>query len=253
MPWPSIPSGRENDVVEYNKILYKGQVEEELARRQDAATAASKEAERDAERQKAAWDAEYALRKTVHDTRLEVAKAAIERGRAGAEFVRNAAAAIVTLYTGILGVAFATSAGAERLPARGVAPAVFLGLAVALSTAYVAFLTRAPSIQAPAPHSSLSVSQERRLNAFSDWASRITLSGAYFLHSAVVSLGWGVLLLPAPFLRVNNGLVWIVAAIGLVATALVAEFSREKLIRDLGQVPSPGWLLSIVNALRSRF
>jgi hypothetical protein len=125
MPWPSIPSGRENDVVEYNKILYKGQVDEELARRQDAATAASKEAERDAERQKAAWDAEYALRKTVHDTRLEVAKAAIERGRAGAEFVRNAAAAIVTLYTGILGVAFATSAGAERLPARGVAPAVF--------------------------------------------------------------------------------------------------------------------------------
>jgi hypothetical protein len=213
MTWPEPPTGYAED-RDFLKVLYEAKVEEESARRQ---------AEHESE-----GDLEVALSKSVHDARLEVAKTAIDRGHKGAEFVRNAAAAIVTLYTGLLGVTFATTNDATPFPPRGLAPAFFLGLALVCASAYAALLTRAPQIDAPAPHSQLSVFQERRLYAFVEWVSKIALARAYFLHVAVVSLGLGVILLPAPFLAIENWVVLVIAALGLVLTVTLPQLTTGR-------------------------
>jgi hypothetical protein len=204
------PPSQASNVDDFLKIRYQAAVDAALA-----------EAAHSDELRKAQFDAEHALAKSVHDARLEVAKAAIDRGHRGAEFVRNAAAAIVTLYTGILGVAFATGEDATPLPSRGVVPAVFLGIAVATASAYVGLLRRDPDTPPPVPHSTLSIFQERRLRSFVELASKIALSRAYFLHASVISLGFGVLLLPAPFIALANWVVFVLAAVALLAALLL--------------------------------
>jgi hypothetical protein len=73
-------------------------------------------------------DSEQALRQSVHQARVDVAKDAVSRSRAAADFVRNAAAALVTIYTGVIGATFAVTK--EPLPERGLVPALFLGAAI---------------------------------------------------------------------------------------------------------------------------
>jgi hypothetical protein len=220
MNGPQPPAGHADD-VEFAKIAFKGEVDEQLAQSREAAEAAAATAAQTAAIQLLSYTSEAELNKSIHDARLEVAKAAIERGQSGAEFVRNAAAAIVTLYTGILGLAFAATDPAKPLPPRGVAAAVFLGLALAFASAYAALLTSTPAAKAPTPHAQLEVFQERRLNAFVDWVSAIAFGRLYFLHASVLALGAGVLFLPAPFLAVSDCAVVVVAGVGLLATLLV--------------------------------
>jgi hypothetical protein len=185
MPWPAPPPGHEPD-PEFLKLAFQAELDAELARSQ-----------------------------AVHDARLEVAKATIERGRAGAEFVRNAAAAIVTLYTGVLGVAFAVGEDANPLPVRGLVPAVFLGLAIASASAYAALLTDVPAPRAPIPHANVDIFQERRLDAFVRWVAQIALGRVYFLHASVLTLGAGVLFLPTAFVDVANWLAFVAGGIGI--------------------------------------
>ena len=61
---------------------------------------------------------ENALDKDVQSAYLDVAKGQIDRIQARADFVEKAAAAIITLYTGVLTVVFA--AGGRALPPRGI-------------------------------------------------------------------------------------------------------------------------------------
>lgn len=206
MSWPDPPSpstGKD----ELEKARYQAQLDDELAehRADDASDAADAQLRRDL--RKTAQEAEDALNQAVHDARLEVAKAAIDRGLGGAEFVRNAAAAIVTLYTGLLGVTYATGENATTLPTRGIAPAVLLGLALACATAYAALLNQTPAAAAPKPHSDLATFQERRLNVFIGWASDIAVGRGYFLHASVFALFFGILLLPVAFIDISDQLV----------------------------------------------
>lgn len=68
---------------------------------------------------------------------LDVAKEQIGRSQARATFVAQAAAAIGTVYTAILGLAFGFIHGSERpVPATGIIPAIFIGLALVLAGAY---------------------------------------------------------------------------------------------------------------------
>jgi hypothetical protein len=195
MPWPQPPPGHELE-TDFLKLGFQGEIDAELARGN-----------------------------VVHDARLEVAKATIDRGRAGAEFVRNAAAAIVTLYTGVLGVAFAATGDATPLPSRGLVPAVFLGLAIACASAYAALLTRVPAASAPVPHANLETFQERRLDAFVAWVTQIALGRVYFLHASVLMLGVGVLFLPAAFLDIASWLVFAAGGIGLVVALVTPRFT----------------------------
>ena len=206
MGWPDPPSSS-NAPSEFEKARYQAELDDLLARHREEAAQDAADAQLRRDLRKSTQEAEDALNKSVHDARVEVAKAAIDRGTGGAEFVRNAAAAIVTLYTGLLGVTYATSEQATRFPARGIAPAVLLGLALACATAYAAMLSETPDSAAPTPHSDLTTFQERRLNVFVGWASDIAMSRAYFLHASVFALFFGILLLPVPFIEIADGLV----------------------------------------------
>lgn len=222
MSWPDppSPSAVKNEL---EKARYQAQLDDRLAehRGRELADAADAQLRRDL--QKCAQETEDALNKAVHDARLEVAKAAIDRGLSGAEFVRNAAAAIVTLYTGLLGITYATGEHAVTLPARGLAPAVLLGLALACATAYAALLNQTPAATAPKPHSDLATFQERRLNVFIGWASDIAVGRAHFLHASVFALFFGILLLPVAFVDISDDLVIFFTVVFFLSSVLLPQ------------------------------
>lgn len=114
MRWPEPPSPFEKKEA-FEQALYQAKLDDLLAQKAAAEASAAADAQLGRDLRKAAQAAEDALNKSVHDARLEVAKAAIDRGLSGAEFVRNAAAAIVTFYTGLLGVTYATGENATTL------------------------------------------------------------------------------------------------------------------------------------------
>ncbi|HEX8860432.1 MAG TPA: hypothetical protein VGC06_15350 [Actinomycetes bacterium] len=214
MTWPPIPDKRAAQDIDLLKIRYQGEVDEAKAQLRDQAAAEGRNVDEDWELEKYNWEqekaamaAEYALQKSIHDARIEIAKGSIERAHKGAEFIRNAASAIATVYTGVAGLAFASKDGL-KLPTRRVIPAIFLGLALVLSAAYVAWIRRGPDSSAPTPTSSLPEYQDRRINAFTTWVSRIALNRAYTMHAAVISLGAGVLFLPMPFIELPTWFVW---------------------------------------------
>lgn len=129
--------------------------------------------------------------------------ASVDRGRAGAEVVQKASAAIVALYTGILALTFA--AGDNPLPARGVLAPIFLGLAVVLSTAYLAYMTRSQDIASgPAAVAGVEPKTYSRLNVVTTVASRIATRRSYCLRAAVISLGVGLALIALPFITFGS-------------------------------------------------
>jgi hypothetical protein len=138
------------------------------------------------------------LNKAFHQGLMEVSKGALARSAAAAELVQKGSAAIVTLYTAVLALAFSVSD--RPLPLRGLLPAVFLGLAVAFATGYVAYVSRIPNTPGPSPSPLPEEYQLNRTNAFISWVATTALTRAMWLRRAVVSLAIGVLLLPIPFI-----------------------------------------------------
>ena len=165
---------------------------------------------------------------------IETTKGSIDRVRSGAEAVRTASAAIGTLYTGILAVAFSVSS--HPLPLRGALPALFLALSVALATGYLAYVTRGPegvdlaTVQSPdsgwtrfrrwlgrvrgvyrgsevgiraKPQPGLP-GQLTRVIFLVEWVRRQSIRRAAALQSSVIALGLGAFLLPVAFVDVPN-------------------------------------------------
>ncbi|MFF0342828.1 hypothetical protein [Kribbella sp. NPDC004875] len=158
-----------------------------------AATAAADRAEA-----KADLDADRASAAAFNDAVMTVAKGGIDRARASAEFVQKAATAIFALYTGALTLAFSVTD--NPLPARGILPSLFLGFAILLATAYLAFLTKGDKVKDPADASGTLQAQLNRARTFVQWTNTSVLNRAPLLRCAVVALGIGVVSLPAPFL-----------------------------------------------------
>jgi hypothetical protein len=96
---------------------------------------------------------ELELRGKYHEEMIKIAGGAIDRSRDSAKFVQTAAAAILTAYAALLGLVF--SAEGRPLPVRGVYAAVFLGLAVALAVAYLAFVKDTKPVKAYEPRASI--------------------------------------------------------------------------------------------------
>lgn len=134
---------------------------------------------------------------------LDIAKGAIDRSRSAAELVQKSAAAIGTLYVGILGVSFSVSN--RHLPPRGLAPAVFLGIAIILSTAYVAYLTPPEEVELGPLSTSPPERLQNRLDNFYAVIDATVERKTPWLRAAVVALGVGVVLLPAPFVSIAGG------------------------------------------------
>jgi hypothetical protein len=147
---------------------------------------------------KADLDADRAADAAFNQAVAEVAKGAIDRARAGADFVQKAASAVFALYTGALALAF--SVGDHPLPLRGILPSIFLGLAIALSSGYLAYLTDASSVSDPQPVEGTAQAQLERTRTFIAWVHASVVNRSVFLRAAVMALGVGVFVLPAPFL-----------------------------------------------------
>ena len=219
------------------KTWYEKRLDDFATDKQTETDAEVARLDRDWQAEKASIDAEIALFKAIHDARVEVAKGAIARGQAGAEFVRNASAAIVTIYTGILGLVFGKEAFAEtpaalKFPLVGLIPALFLAFALAAAAYYVAYLTRAPAVDAPIPSSSYRVLSDRRLNVFVDWVSQIALNRVYWLHAAVIALSFGVLFLPIAFTRISSVAAWVLAGLAALATLILPVYTAPETPND---------------------
>jgi hypothetical protein len=158
----------------------------------------NEQAKAHAARAQAEADTELDLLSEFHKALIEGARSGIDRSRASAETVQKAATGILALYTAVLGVSF--SVADNPLPSRGVLPAMFLGLAVVFSTAYLAYLSKPRSVQAPAPQSSLRGAAMARTRTFIEWAGAPVSRRAYWLRGSVVSLGVALMFVPAPFL-----------------------------------------------------
>jgi len=151
---------------------------------------------------KALIDAEIAADRAYQQGQIDVAKDSITRARSGAEKVQTAASAIITIYTGLLGFAFAISE--HPLPARGLIPALLAGLAIVLSTAYLAYLTEPHELVDPEPHGARREMARRRLRSFMDWTHRTSMERSYLLRSSVLALAFAVATLPAPFVTIKG-------------------------------------------------
>ncbi|HXA73393.1 MAG TPA: hypothetical protein VNV83_04050 [Acidimicrobiales bacterium] len=152
---------------------------------------------------------ERALFKSVHDAYISVASDSLQRALQRGTFVVTAASAVVTLYTGILGVRFATGKGSQLIPARGLIPALYLGAAIALSAAYVAFLKSSTVNIALLPSGIGADVAEARLRTFLFWTTSGVLNRSWAIRSAIGALALGAATLPLPFLSISDGAAWL--------------------------------------------
>jgi hypothetical protein len=129
---------------------------------------------------------------------LEIEKGAIDRSRSAADLVQKAATAIGGLYTGVVGISFSVTA--KPLPPQGFIPAIFLGLAIAMSTAYVAYVSKPSDVELDPLHTSPPMRMQARINNFFSIVSSAVQRRGYWIRASVVALGVGVFTLPAPFL-----------------------------------------------------
>lgn len=208
--WPSPPGNQH----EYGLALYQAQLQDHAAYRAHARSEKTAERERDWLRIKSRLDAEELLRHDIHQARVELAKESVERGRRGAEFVRAAASALVTIYTGVTGAAFAVTN--QPLPAHGIIPVAFLAFAIVFAAASIGWMSRPAPTPGPVPTTDLLKREIRRLNAFVDWANELASRRVYCMHAAVLDLGIGCMFLPTIFLRWSGHWPWVT---GLCAMA----------------------------------
>lgn len=193
--WPQPPS----DDVELWRLRYRAELQEVAAQRRPAPPPSDTTA---TERQKVSWEGEKELNHLFHESMLETYRGSLERARNAAELVQKSAGAIGTIYAGLIALAF--SVDKNPLPARATIPGIFLGLAIALSTAYMAYRWRPAPANGWQPHSSLPVNQIRRLRFFGRWVAEMTNRRSYALRASVIALGLGVAFLPLPFLSIDE-------------------------------------------------
>jgi hypothetical protein len=218
LPQPDISANDSKDLLEFKKLRY--QAELDIYKANHAASIALAKAEE----AKAFWQNEYTQAQAVQAAYLDVGKGALDRAAARAEFVQKAAAAVSTAYAGILALTYtATSTATSRnvLPVRGLVPAFFLGLSIALVAAYLSFLTKVgQTVQAPET-GIVPFDQLQRRNDFLEWTRRPTQKRLYALQVAILSLALGALLLPLPFLNMADKTALIIGGVGLLFILLI--------------------------------
>lgn len=170
--------------------------------------------------------------KALFDKILETATGSIDRAKNAATFVQGAAAAVATLYTGALSLVFV--AGDNPLPVRGLAPTFFLAGSVGLAAFYIAFLTKGQSIRSPSyhPNNSTATRLAIQIQKYLEWTGSAIHARRAFLQGAVISLLFGVLLLPLPFVTVPPG--YLELLIGEIPAAAI-EVDEEAVL----ELPAP--------------
>ncbi len=150
------------------------------------------------ELQKSRWESEFSLAKLFHEKVTEVATGSVERSRDSAKYLQTAAAWIATLYGTLLALVFSVTD--HPLPLRGAFPAFFLGLAVALAAAYLAFITTPRKVKMFKGGASLTEQQMNRTGYLIKWVNATVTDRRWAIRAGVLCLAFGVAFLPAPFI-----------------------------------------------------
>jgi hypothetical protein len=154
---------------------------------------------------KAVAEAEGALRSAIHAAYIEVSKAQLERVQRAADFVTTVAAGVGTIYTGLLALVYSTKEPVNPLPARGIAPGVFLALAFFFGVVNVGFVRASTKNVHILRAADTWDEQQLRLVEFMQWIGRGgQIRRAWALRVAVVCLGGAVALLPLPFVSLSR-------------------------------------------------
>src|SRR5580765_4158084 len=163
-PWPyrnsdadAWPAARGNQ-EEFNKQLDLANLE--VRKKRTDAEIANAKADR---------DAALASNQKFYEAVFDVAKGSIDRARESADFVQKGASALVAIYGAVLGVAFSVSD--RPLPARGIIPAFFLGLAVVCASYFIAWLPDADA-KADEADATGETQGEKLANTFITWVTR---------------------------------------------------------------------------------
>jgi hypothetical protein len=186
--WPELPAdwaGDEATRRKYRELILAAKIE-------IAKTKSGKED--DGPKSLADDDSERKL----HENLATLVSGSIDRARDGAKFVETAAAALGTVYTGILALSFAASD--TPLPVRGLYAAIFLGVAIVGASFYLAFIQQARSIGRMDYRGSRPEDQWRRSEYLGAWTSAVVRSRSWGLRTAVVSLAFGVMFMPLAFM-----------------------------------------------------
>jgi hypothetical protein len=144
-------------------------------------------------------DADIANLEKFNTAMYDLASSSVDRARSGAELVQKASAAIATLYGGVLALVFSVTE--NPLPVRGLLTPFFLGLAVVLSTIYIAYLRPATGFSSGSrPAVGPEPKSFQRLNTFLAVTSTVVTRRSGFLRASVISLGVGLVFIAAPFI-----------------------------------------------------
>jgi hypothetical protein len=247
LAWPPLPDVAKDDPqAEVKKLRYEAELEIVKARllaeieleKHDYQQVHTKTA---GDLEKAYWEHENALDKSVHDAYIEAAKGDLERRAARADFVQKSAAAIGTTYTAVLALSFAVAKD-TALPIRGIVPTIFLGLAIVLATAYVAFITRPTKTSEYTPTENVIVNQALRRNAFVEWVTHPSWQRSYLLNTSVISLGTGIIFLPSPYLSLTprqDFVFWSVVVVGVAFIVFGILWAGTNRIEQRRLPPSP--------------
>jgi uncharacterized membrane protein HdeD (DUF308 family) len=209
--------------LDNDKASYAEKLAELAAMYQETLNRSGALADLNIERVKASLAHDHDMTLAVHNAYLEVGKNLLDRDSNRADFVQKAAGLISTAYAGLLALKFGTDTanGAVALPLTAFVPTLFLALAILLSTAFLSFLTDPGSLNPPNYTGNSFVDQGVSRNSFILWARTGGLRRAWMLQGAVLSLAFGIVLVPAPFTRdQDSGWLLAVFLIG-IATVLL--------------------------------
>jgi hypothetical protein len=131
------------------------------------------------------------------NTMSSLAVGAVDRARGGAELVQKAAASVATVYTGILALVFSVTN--NPLPARALLAPIFLGTAVALSTAYIAYLSPSNTLVEVDIPEGFEPIVYARLQAIIDTTTKLVKRRSPLLRASVFALGVGLFSIVMPF------------------------------------------------------
>lgn len=184
--------------------------------------------------------AETALLKSIHDGYIGVIQGTLDRSVSRAQFLTATIGAVSTTYTALLGVNFAV-ANSKPAPSRALIPVLFLGLALALSALYVAFLRRTAATRQLLPTSIGGTLAEERLKTFMDWTFSGVLARAWALRTAIVAFAVGIAVMPLPFVDISDKSEKLVVALGALTIVAWAVHETISAIRkeDTAFVENP--------------
>lgn len=188
----------------------KLQVEHEraIARLTIEAANAATEAERQTEQtlvgelHKAQQEADATLNHDFHAAVIEVTKGSLDRSREGAKWLQGSATAILGIYTALLALVFSVTD--NPLPIRGVYAGIFLGLAIAFSTAYISFHQKPAPVTVNLPAPSVTQLQFARTAHFTQWMYSAVSNKRSWIRASVLSLTVGVAFIAAPFITADT-------------------------------------------------